>query len=464
MDYSKMNQMSDYERYRYAKKLYLEKKAENSRQSGSGRADIENYGSDPNSMYPGQYSVPIADNEDLSGGDFPAWNKVKTWFAENNNGNQSILQNVSDNTKSVIKNVPNDMSNSWNNFKTWFADNNDGNQSIIKNVSDNTKSVIKNVPESISNTWDKFKSWVADQKMASTTNKSSNNLHNTLTGMGAEVVGTHTMSDFPTADEIHFWGRQLMEHAFFLYLGLVNPKLKDQSKENYKLWEKFMKKNFWDRGIVAQLTTIMITDQHAYNDNMVDIGETIVLVDKTISFVDHVVQVLNHGEWSGWIFPSLAKHMLKETNYFKAKLTGSISTDDEIKFINDHHSEEMGTTAQLIDPAPEQQPIIDIARSYVLKCMSKIKSGISLTDAKSHNFPKEWTQQDEDLLKQMHPTDQATLLRLSIKFSRELTEFADDTGKKIESGQLKSVISPVLAHHVHREFARFTQRLEMLQQ
>lgn len=270
-------------------------------------------------------------------------------------------------------------------------------------------------------------------------------------------------ANFPVADEIHFWGRQLMEHSLFLFLGLEKTDLKKEAHKNYKHWEEFMNQYFWDKGIIASPTTIMITDQSAYSDSMVSVNPTLKLIDQTMNFITGIATILSTSEWIGWIFPSLVDHMIKETIYFRQKLTDDLLPENEIKFINDHHSEEMGATAQLIDPALEQQPIIDIARSYVLKCMSKIKSGISLTDAKNNEFPKQWTPDEELLLTGLSFTDQATFLRLSIKFSRELTEFADDTGKKIETGTLKTVISPVLAHHVHREFARFTMRLEMLQ-
>ncbi len=154
--------------------------------------------------------------------------------------------------------------------------------------------------------------------------------------------------------------------------------------------------------------------------------------------------------------------MLKETNYFKMKLTNSLSIDEEIKFINDHHSEEMAATAQLIDPAPDQQKTIDIVRSYALKSMSKIQSGQSLSDASPTEFPKYWTENEEEILKGTYPSEQSIYLAISTKFSRELTEFANASGKKIKSGMLKTIILHELADHIYREFARFTMRLEMI--
>ena len=41
-------------------------------------------------------------------------------------------------------------------------------------------------------------------------------------------------------DEIHFWGRQMMEHSLFLHLGIVDDKLKNRGLELYKDWEKYI--------------------------------------------------------------------------------------------------------------------------------------------------------------------------------------------------------------------------------
>ena len=83
-----------------------------------------------------------------------------------------------------------------------------------------------------------------------------------------------------------------------------------------------------------------------------------------------VEAVLAKNIWIGWIFLSLIQHMQKETEYFRRKLEGPEYTEEEeIKFIDQHHAEEMGATAQLLDPAPENQPVIDKVRSYALKTM-----------------------------------------------------------------------------------------------
>ena len=255
---------------------------------------------------------------------------------------------------------------------------------------------------------------------------------------------------FSIEDEIHFWGQQMMEHALFLHLGL-----EDTNETNYKAealkvhnkWKNFMNDNFKSN---PQVITLSSQDVAKIN---IDLNKVKQLIDLTEKFNARVINVLKSGKWIGWIFISLAEHMQKETNYFNRKVFGpDLSKEEEIEFINTHHGEEMGATAQLIDPSEEK--VIKIVQSYAHKSMSEINFNTP--------FPKKWTKEDEKILKEHHPTDQVTLLVLSIRYGKELIQFAQDTGHKIDANQLKSVISPVLANHVLREFERFTQTLERL--
>jgi len=97
--------------------------------------------------------------------------------------------------------------------------------------------------------------------------------------------------------------------------------------------------------------------------------------------------------------------------------------------------------------------------------MSKFRAGKSLTgdEVKPNDpFPKEWTPVDEAALKGLKPTEQTALIFISIRYGEELIQFAEDTGHKINSGELKSIISPVLANHALREFIRFTETLKLI--
>lgn len=284
-------------------------------------------------------------------------------------------------------------------------------------------------------------------------------------------------------DEIHFWGRQLMEHLLLLYLGLqddnndiimdVNitelfgqkydvstssPSLKNKAFEIFQLWKQYLQNIFYDRGVNVTMETIYLDKNDLekvgsdFQKNRVD-----ELLQKTIEFKKLVISILGQGKWIGWIYPSLANHMLHEAQYFNRKLNGPAFTIfEEIQFCNTHHSTEMAVTAQLIDPEQSQQKIIDIVRSYALNRMSDNES--------AETFPKEWTKEQEEILQGLRPSEETNMLIISIKYGDELTQLAKNSGEKIEKNELKSTISPVLAHHVHREFVRLTDTLKRLQE
>lgn len=234
---------------------------------------------------------------------------------------------------------------------------------------------------------------------------------------------------FPINDEIQFWSKQLMEHQLFLFLGLEDMpdfNLKSKAYEIYSEWKDFIKN---------------------ISEN-IDIKKVNELINKTSDFTRTVISELSEGKWIGWIFPSLARHMLEESEYFSRKINGPLfTTMEEIEYINKHNGEELAVTAQLIDPNREQQKVIDIVRSYANQ--TKISS--------------KWSEKDEKILRNLESTDLASYLMISIRYGKEIIQLAQDTGKKIASRELKSIISPILAEHGLREFERFTKTLEIIQ-
>lgn len=284
-------------------------------------------------------------------------------------------------------------------------------------------------------------------------------------------------SKFSLIDEIHFWGRQMMEHTLLLFLGLqdndndikkemnntqlygprrdidTNGSLKNQAFELFQTWKQFLQKSFYDKEINVTMETVFLTqnDIAKFESDNIPIDNVNELIQNTIKFKTLVVNTLNQNEWIGWIYPALAEHMLQEAEYFNRKVNGPVFTTlEEIQFCNLHHSTEMEATAQLFDPNPAQQAIIDVVRSYALKKMTTLS--------------KEWTKKEEEILQGIAPSEETNMLMLSIRFSEELTEFANETGQKIEKNELKSIISPALAHHIHREFVRFTETLKKLKE
>ena len=273
---------------------------------------------------------------------------------------------------------------------------------------------------------------------------------------------------FPVEDEICFWGRQLTEHMLFLFLGMedCNPKLntdeamtiklrfndcdlslKKEAFELYTAWKNYMNTKFWGKGIEPKPDLVVLSPENLELVGKINPDEALSLIENTTSYQRKIIDILGGGNWIGWIFPSLVMHMQTETDYFKRKITGPAFTpDEEIAFITKHHSEEIGTTAHLIDPSPEKETkdAHDKAMNFANKTMP------------------DWSESDKKILQGMDVTEQATLLNLSIRYSKELVQFTEEGGPKIISGEIKSVISPVLAKHVEREFKRFTMTLEAL--
>jgi hypothetical protein len=252
---------------------------------------------------------------------------------------------------------------------------------------------------------------------------------------------------FPLEDEIFFWSRQMMEHLQLLWLGLEDPRLelKKEAFELSKEWTNYLKKNFVEKGIELKPDLVVLTPENLQLVGQLDPAPVVAMIDKTQKYQDKLLSVLGKNEWIGWIFPSLALHMQSETIYFRRKVAGpAFVPEEEVAFINNHHKEETNTTAHLLDPADENIPLVQKLHAYAAKTMP------------------EWSEMDKKVLQGMDITEQATLLKLSIKYSQELTAMAEELGMKIDAKQIKSIISPVLAHHIGREFNRFTLTLKAL--
>lgn len=297
---------------------------------------------------------------------------------------------------------------------------------------------------------------------------------------------------FPLEDQIHFWGRQMMEHALIAHLGLndgvVPPKVpidvdpapkpnvdaygnnstfKNLALQSYLKWRKFMNNTFYKNGIKVTLQTITIADQLRDNNIKVDIDQLRRLIEETIQFKTTLLRQLEAGGWYGWVFPAMVDHMLGEALYFQRIVNNNpMPLQEEIQYIIIHHRTELAATAQLIDPVEAQQPVIDAVRSYVLLNMSGFKAGKSLTGTLGNDLPfptNQWNAATETQLKSIITNPDANILAIAIQFSEEVTQLADLTGQQIDAGTLKTVIHPLLAHHVHRELAWFTNKLQLLQ-
>lgn len=248
-------------------------------------------------------------------------------------------------------------------------------------------------------------------------------------------------------DEIHFWGNQTLEHMVFLHLGLVDNNLKGQAGSLQTEWLGYLNGLFGGTGIDVNIITLSHKQTQAVLDNASKrygkkfeqiINDAVKLINKTIKYVESVITILNKGnKWVGWIYLSFAKHILNETIYFGSKLTEQMDPLNEIKYIFHHHDTELGVAEKLLDPEPQNNDAKETIETYI-----------------KHTRPS-WSGQDRAVLENFDKSEQVALLDLSLKYSKELIKFAKDTGIKLERGKIHSILSPVLARHVQREFERF---------
>lgn len=247
-------------------------------------------------------------------------------------------------------------------------------------------------------------------------------------------------------DEIHFWGRQLTEHAFFLKIGIQDGQLRQEASELQDLWLNYMNTTFINKGIDSD--KIFLDEKDFGILGKIDINEANKILEKTLEFNRKIVAILNEDkEWIGWIFPALAQHMLEEAEYFDRKLNGSpFSTKEEIDIAKRHHMTELAGTSHLLDPSPENEALFK-----------------KIIDLSQQNMKvANWSEADIKELKGIGSNDLNNLLLLSIKYGQEIIKFSEETGAKIDSRQLKSIISPIMAHHNDREFKRLTAVLELI--
>lgn len=295
-----------------------------------------------------------------------------------------------------------------------------------------------------------------------------------------KIMGGTNDRPFALLDDIHFWGRQMMEHMLFLGWGLTGPEDKTSSSNQviteinehklkaakvYEEWKKFMNDNFW-KETTPKPDLMNVTDLGIDpNDKelLAKVNEPfIVLMDETNTTKREILEVIinkdSTGEtvWQGWSFPSLLRHMLSEVDYTKM-ITGDENAKkkfikeygSELNFILKHHNEEVATTAQLIDPGEEK--LIDDVRMYAK--FAAVLEGIK----NDKDLPPEY----KSFLK-LDKDEQLSLIGLALKYSKQLMDFADkNVVPAVKDG--RTIIPQVLLHHVNREFHRFDQTLKYLE-
>lgn len=133
------------------------------------------------------------------------------------------------------------------------------------------------------------------------------------------------------AKEVAFWRLQIEEHMLFIYQGLVDDlsilKLKEQAVALHQLWHD------------------------------VD-GDVMPLIDETLKFQNLILNKITYGPWIGWLSMSFVNHLIKETEYFKKKLLGEMTHQDEVKFWLWHHHSESAAAEKLLDPTEQELSLL----------------------------------------------------------------------------------------------------------
>jgi len=219
--------------------------------------------------------------------------------------------------------------------------------------------------------------------------------------------------------------------------------IKNHALDLHNKWKKLMKTTFISKGVDPN--KIVLESDDILKVTKIDENKLMSLIDESHKLNDEIIFLLEKNEWIGWIFLSFAKHLQEETNYFKNKITGQqMTAKDEIAYINHHHMTEMGVTEKMIDPSPANDALAAKIKIFSEGKIQKINNN------------------DVILLNNLDNDEIQSMLNLSLKYSKELVAFAKETGAKIDNKQLKSIINPVIAHHIEREFERFTYVLETL--
>ena len=248
------------------------------------------------------------------------------------------------------------------------------------------------------------------------------------------IGGGDNIVMFHMYDEAHFWSNQdIVEHPLFIHLLIEDIPLKTQAMKLHQRGQVYMKKTYESKGINNYKVFLDYKDTAKLFINDIDTKELRDLIKENKNLLLEIKKRLENGEWLGSAYPSFIDHLLLELGYLENVLTGNHYTTKEVlHFINVHNSGEVGVTAKLLDPAPENEGSLQTAQK----------------------LQKEFLKLDKE--------EQKMLEKLTLEKTKELNQFAEKTKQALKNKKLKSIIHPVLLDHVMREGTRIEKMAEKI--
>lgn len=235
-------------------------------------------------------------------------------------------------------------------------------------------------------------------------------------------------------DEIHFWGRQLTEHALFLHLGIEEPSLKARGLKLHKRWQSFMDRF---KAVSADKIVLDADDFKVLGDlKALRLDDIVPLWNDLRAYKLELLVRLRKGEWLGWIYDLFVVHVLRELHYLGNKMWGRpLPLIKEVEFWNATNGEHAAFAAHLLDPAKENRELITRADEFY------------------------------QTFSALSQPEQSMLVHMSLNHSVELDNFNRAAQKAIKDKRkpLKSLIHPVLIDHVIREGERSIWALKKMQ-
>ena len=201
-------------------------------------------------------------------------------------------------------------------------------------------------------------------------------------------------------DDVTFWlADQDREHNLFFALGVEEPAFRAEAQRLYD----------------------------AYSQQRGSIEELLALAGPSQDLKQRLIEVSNN-RWIGWLFPLFYEHVKREIDYALTRIQRDLSAEEELCFWTQIGAEHAAMAAQLLDPT-EHDAVLEGFRQ-------------------AGNFS------------QLHDACQQQVMPAFVEMTRRAAAELDAYAKIAASGQVKSVIHPVLAQHIIREGQRFLQLLD----